>query len=549
MKLRRFLGPLLVSLALLLALLFGVAWIPVRQARTAWLNGRNAEAISIAVQWSRLGLWRRQYHQIFALSYLSAGNETGARPHLAAIGDVWFSAVDKGSVARRLFDTGKEGAFLEYDAASHDRYESADASLYRAAAQAGVNRLNDAATTLRTIDASKVDGRKYAALRAAVEQRQRGSAPFVFDRQDRPIGVYRPATNDVASTDDDFAAVIDRQAGDLTIGACLPQLGSAASVATTLDPFVQKAALKALTGYRGSLVAIDPRTNEIVAIANARGKGPLTNLALERQYEPGSVVKVLTGLNALTSGVDIDAMFPYVCKGELMIDGRRFGDWVPQGHGNLANIDEAMAVSCNVVFADIGIRVGRDRLQRFMNSAGFDSQANLGIFQAPLGKTTGGVFNNFETACFAIGLQHETIDTIHLAMLASMVANRGVLTTPRLLRERRSILGEVIAVGPPQGRTQIASVAAAQRIIAAMQQVITNPHGTGRRAEIPGLTVAMKTGTAGERRGGLDALIMAFAPVDSPKIAFGIIAEDAGPAEFAGAKIAKDFLEGMKSRM
>jgi len=138
-KLRRFLGPLLVSLALLLALLFGVAWIPVRQARTAWLNGRNAEAISIAVQWSRLGLWRRQYHQIFALSYLSAGNETGARPHLAAIGDVWFSAVDKGSVARRLFDTGKEGAFLEYDAASHDRYESADASLYRAAAQAGVN--------------------------------------------------------------------------------------------------------------------------------------------------------------------------------------------------------------------------------------------------------------------------------------------------------------------------------------------------------------------------------------------------------------------------
>ncbi len=549
MKLRRFLAPLLVALALLLALLFGVAWIPVREARKAWLNGRNAEAISIAGQWSRLNLWRRQYHQIFALSYLIAGNEAAARPHLAAIGDVWFPAVDKGSVARHFFAVGRDAAFLEYDAASHDRHESVDAPLYRAAAQAGVNRLNDAATTLRSIDASKVDGRKYAALRAAVEQRLSGSAPFVFDRQDRPIGVYRPATNDVASTDDDFDALIDRQAGDLTIGARLPQLGSTASIATTLDPFVQKAALKALTGYRGSLVAIDPRTNEILAVANARGKGPLTNLAFERQYEPGSVVKVLTGLNALTSGVDINAMFPYVCKGELMIDGGHFGDWVPQGHGNLANIDEAMAVSCNVVFADIGIRVGRASLQRFMNSAGFDSQANLGIFQAPLGKTTGGVFNNFETALFAIGLQHETIDTIHLAMLASMVANRGVLTTPRLLRERRSILGEVIAVGPPQGKTQIASVAAAQRIIAAMQQVITNPRGTGRRAEVPGLNVAMKTGTAGERSSGLEALIMAFAPVDSPKIAFGIIAEDAGPAEFAGAKIAKDFLEGMKSRM
>jgi peptidoglycan glycosyltransferase len=312
---------------------------------------------------------------------------------------------------------------------------------------------------------------------------------------------------------------------------------------------VQKAALKALDGYRGSLVAIDPRTNEILAIANASGKGPLTNLALEHQYEPGSVIKVLTALNALTNGVDVNGMFPYVCNGELMIDGRRFGDWMPQGHGRLASFEEALAVSCNVVFADIGLRLGHDRLQQFMNSAGFDGQANLGLFQAPLGKTIGGVFNNFETAFFAIGLQHETIDTIHLAMLASMVANRGVLTTPRLLRERRSILGEVIAVGPRQGKTQIVSAAAAQRITVAMQQVITNPRGTGRRAEIPGLSVAMKTGTAGERSSGLEAIIMAFAPAESPKIAFGIIAEDAGPAEYAGAKIARDFLEGMRSRL
>jgi hypothetical protein len=548
-KLRRFLAALLIALPLLVALLLGVAWLPVREAREAWLSGHNGEAIAIAQQWSRLNLWRRQYHQIFALSYLSAGNETAARPHLAAIGEGWLPAIDKGRAADHLFAIGKEAAFLEYDAASHDRRESADTPLYRAAALTGVNRLNDASTTLRGIDAAKVDGRKYAALRAAIEQRLRGSAPFVFDRENRPIGVYRPASNDVAAIDPDFDALIDREAGDLTIGARLSHFGSSATIATTLDPFVQKAALKALAGYRGSLVAIDPRTNEILAIANARGKGPLTNLAIEHQYEPGSVIKVLTGLNALASGVDVNSMFPYVCKGELMIDGRRFGDWMPQGHGRLANIDEALAVSCNVVFADIGMRLGHDRLQRFMNSTGFDGQANLGIFQAPLGRTTGGVSNNFETAFFAIGLQHETIDTIHLAMLAAMIANRGVLTTPRLLRERRSILGEVTAVGPRQGKTQIASPAAVERIIAAMQQVITNPRGTGRRAEIAGLNVAMKTGTAGERSSGLEALIMAFAPAESPKIAFGIIAEDAGPAEFAGAKIARDFLEEMKSRM
>src|SRR5437660_7819386 len=221
LKLTRFLALLL----LLLALCFGAAWIPVRQARHAWLSGHNSEAIAIARQWSSFPLWPRQYHQILALSYLSAGNEAAARPHLAAIGDVWLSAIDKGSVARRFFATGKDAAFLEYDAASHDRRESADAPLYRAAALTGINRLTDAASVLRSIDASKVDARKYAVLRAAVEQRLSGSAPFVFDRQDHPIAVYRPATNDVVSTDEDFAALIDRQAGDLTIGARLPQLG------------------------------------------------------------------------------------------------------------------------------------------------------------------------------------------------------------------------------------------------------------------------------------------------------------------------------------
>src|SRR6266511_2483456 len=69
----------------------------------------------------------------------------------------------------------------------------------------------------------------------------------------------------------------------------------------------------------------------------------------------------------------------YVCKGELPIDGRHFGDWVPSGHGKLAGIDDALAVSCNVFFADVGLRLGRERLQRFMKAAGFGGQTNTGI--------------------------------------------------------------------------------------------------------------------------------------------------------------------------
>ena len=518
---------LAITLAILIALLFAVAWAPVIQARNAWRSGENAEAIAIADRWSQLRLWQGDYEQILAAAFLSAGNDSAARPHLAAIGSPLIPAIDKTEVARQLFAHGRYADFLAYDASSHERNDSDEVRLYRAAAQAITNHIDVASATLSSINAANVEKQKYDELRKNIDERKRGvPPPLVFDRM-----------GGVVDADADYAPIVS------TINS---HVDRNSTVDTTLDPFVQKAALAALGKYRGALVAIDPETNEILAIANSGGK---ENRAFDREYEPGSVIKVLTGLSAFANNADVNSMFPYECKGSLPIDGRHFGDWVPAGHGKLNNIDEALAVSCNVFFADLGLHVGRDRLERFLHAAGFDAQANLGIFQVPLGRITGDVFNNFETAFLAIGLQHEQINAIHLAMLASMMANRGVLTTPRLVRQRRSILGDVVGVPQQQGKTQLATAAAAERMISAMQAVASEPRGTGRRAPVEGVSVAMKTGTAGVRQEGLDALIMAFAPVDKPKIAFGVIAEGAGPAEFAGAKITHDFLEQMKARL
>ena len=547
-RFRRFVAPLIVVFAILVTVLFWVAWLPLREAREAWLAGRDAHAIALAERWSQLHLWPHQYHQLLAATYLTAGNSAAAREHLTAIGHPWISAVDKQDVARRLFARDRYADFLAYDAASQERQETADIPLYRAAAAAAINRLDDAERALHAINPAAVDRTKYAWLRTSIEQRKAGRAPYVLDRDGKTIAAYLPASNDVVATDDDFAPLIDRDAGKLTVGAQLARIGPNQTIETTLDPFVQQAALAALTGYRGSLVAIDPRTNEILAIASARGKGAVANLAIENQYEPGSVIKVLTGLNAFRSGVNIDSMFPYLCNGELMIDGRRFVDWLPGGHGRLATFDEALAVSCNVFFADIGLRLERERLEKFMISAGFNRTIDLGIIDAPLGRIFGDIFSRFETAFLAIGLQHESMNALHVAMIASMVANRGVMTVPRLVRQRRSILGEVVT-GGPVSQTRLAPAAAAERIIQAMQAVAESPRGTGRRSAVEGISLAMKTGTAGERKSGLEALILAFAPVESPKIAFGVIAEDAGPAEFAGAKIAHAFLERMRPRL
>ena len=358
---------------------------------------------------------------------------------------------------------------------------------------------------------------------AALRGVAKSPTPAVTDRNGAPIGGNH-----------DFAPFLG------TVGA----IGSA-SLETTLDPAVQRAAVEALGAYRGAIGAIDPRTTEILAVASSGPK----ELGLGEQYEPGSIIKVLTGLNALHSGANVQSMFPYHCNGELMIDGRHFGDWLPSGHGTLNSIEDALSVSCNVFFADLGIRLGRERLRRFLTAAGFDSAVDLGYTRVPLGKTVGDYYNNFEIAYVAIGLEHERISALHVAMLASMMANRGVLTTPRLMRQRRSLLGYVVAAAPPQGKATLASRAAAETMIRAMQAVVGAPRGTGRRAKVEGVTLALKTGTAGDKKSGLEALIMAFAPVESPKIAFGIIAVDAGPAEYAGAKIAHDFVEKLKPRL
>ena len=544
---RRFVLPLLIALVILIAALFAVAWIPLVQGRDAWLRGRDDEAIAIGEKWSRLHLWPAQYHQLLAAAYLTSGPLMKAGQHIEGIGDIRLSIIPKDELARRLFAMQHYSDFLSYDAASRDTRENADVPLYRAAALVAMNRVAEGQKAFASINRARVDASRYAALQSAIAERASGSVPYVFDRNGKPVGSIR--ANEVVADDEAFAALLNREAGTLTIGANLQRLGTNATIETTLDPFVQKAALNALGDVRGALVAIDPRTNEILAIASSRGKGTPANIALEHQFEPGSVVKVLTGLNAENGAVDVAPLFPYTCKGALDVDGRRFADWVPAGHGALQSIDDAFAVSCNIFFADLGLRLGADRLKSFMTAAGFDGDTDLGVFRVPLGKIIGPIPDRFETAFLAIGLKHESMTALHVAMIASMMANRGELTTPKLLVQRRSILGDVVAKAQPQSSVRLASPAAAEAMVHAMQAVVTDAKGTGRRAQVPGISIAMKTGTAGERKNGLDGVILAFAPAESPRLAFGIIAEDAGSAELAGAKIAHDFLEAMRTRL
>ncbi len=292
-------------------------------------------------------------------------------------------------------------------------------------------------------------------------------------------------------------------------------------------------------------MVIDPTTHQLLAVASSRGDGSPENLAFGAGTEPGSVIKILTALDAERSSLELSKVFPLDCKGFIVLDGRQFFDWAK--HGDVGNLDQAMAVSCNVAFARIGLALGKDRLQQMIQDARFNDTADLGLFQVPLGTTRGPVTNDYELANYAIGLDHYHVNALHLAMIADMMANRGVMTTPTLYTSREGILGTTVGTPPKPESKRLASPEAAQAVIEAMKNVIDDPRGTGHRARIDGLEYAFKTGTAGTRP--YEALIVGFAPADHPKLAFALQAWDVGPAEIAGARIIRDFLTRIPERL
>jgi hypothetical protein len=159
---RRFVLPLLIALVLLVALLFGAAWIPLMQGRDAWMRGNDDEAIAIGEKWSRLHLWPAQYHQLLTAAYLTRGPLIKASQHIDGIGDIRLSIIPKDELSRRLFAMHDYSDLLSYDAASRETGESANVPLYRAAALLATNRFPDAQKAFASIDKAHVDAARYA---------------------------------------------------------------------------------------------------------------------------------------------------------------------------------------------------------------------------------------------------------------------------------------------------------------------------------------------------------------------------------------------------
>jgi penicillin-binding protein A len=353
-----------------------------------------------------------------------------------------------------------------------------------------------------------------------------------------------------------------------------------ATLETTLDAKVQKAAEDGLQGIRGAAVALDPKTGAILAMVshptfdpndlaghdlnrleknyaalNSDPSKPLVNRSINGDlYPPGSVFKVVTAAAALSTGEYTENS---LVPGPAVLDLPGTTADLPNHDGRACGATEditltqALAVSCNTAFARVGMDIGAEALQSQAARFGFGDSVAVPMRVTP--SSVPAEMNTPQLAQASIGQYDVRVTPMQMAMVAAGVANRGAVMKPYLVQ---SVIGSdlsVIESADPQELSQAVTPDVAAQLTRMMESVVED--GTGRRAQIEGVSVAGKTGTAqhGEGRKA-HAWFISFAPADDPKIAVAVIAEDGGVAgsEAGGgtvaAPIARQMMEARLDR-
>jgi peptidoglycan glycosyltransferase len=370
------------------------------------------------------------------------------------------------------------------------------------------------------------------------------------------------AADDVLSGED--ARLFTRRLADLFTG----RDPSGGDVVLTLDPAVQEAAMAGLKGVTGAVVALDPSTGAVLGMAStptydpnqlsshdpaairayadqlgSQQIDPRLNRAINARYSPGSIFKVVVSAAALSSGqYTPDTVIP--APQELVLPGTRtalenFGGSACDPSGRQSLID-ALTISCNTAFAQLGIDLGEDRVREMAEAFGIDDEG----MKIPLtvdGSTIGEIQNDAELGVSSIGQQDVQLTPLQAAMIASAVADDGTLMRPYLVDQVRAPDLSVIDQTDPEELSQPVSADVAGQLTEMMTSVVEN--GSGRRARIPGVTVAGKTGTA-ENAGPDHNWFIGFAPADDPQIAVAVfVANGGGTGGDVSAPIARDVMQ------
>jgi penicillin-binding protein A len=348
-------------------------------------------------------------------------------------------------------------------------------------------------------------------------------------------------------------------------------------VVLTIRPGPQRVAMRALGNQCGAIVAVEPATGRVLVMASsptydpnliestngyrrilrirgACGEGSaLLNRATDGLYAPGSTFKVVTAAAALESG-RWNARSTFYDPGYCEEYGRRVNNYDTSAPFGTVSLHQAMQYSINSVFCNIGKSLGGEALVDMTRKFGFYSVPPL---ETPSNeRQASGLYENgrpftpatdfdVDPGRLAFGQERLLVTPLQMAMVTATIANDGIVMRPYVVERIVSPKGKTIRKTKPDDLGRAVRPENAQAIQRMMQSVVEA--GTGTRAQIPGVAVAGKTGTAETgRRGRNTTSFVAFAPVERPRLAIAVILENqSGAGGTTAAPIARQVMQAL----
>ncbi len=350
----------------------------------------------------------------------------------------------------------------------------------------------------------------------------------------------------------------------------------------SIDLDLQQASEKAMKGYVGALVALDPRTGRILALVSspafdldafARGidneewkalndpvSRPLQNKALQGRYAPASTFKIVMAAAALQECI-INKNMSLNCKSRFRLGRKVFRCWKRRGHGQ-TNLYKALVESCDIYFYQVGLKLGIEKIAKYATDFGLGSKTGIDLSNESKGfiatpdwklRRYQEPWQEGETLITSIGQGFTLVTPLQMACLTAAVANDGTLYSPVYLEKMTGPDDRIVASFESDPKNKLPISESNLRIIKrALLGAVNDEKGTGNKCKLPDVLVAGKTGTAQvigqDRRRQHENLnwehrdhawFVAYAPAERPELAVAVLCEHAGHGGSVAAPIAR----------
>lgn len=302
---------------------------------------------------------------------------------------------------------------------------------------------------------------------------------------------------------------------------------------------------------RAVIIVTDPMTGGVLAMGSRPSFDPLkynqypqsaydSNPAVHYNYEPGSTVKMLVAAVALEEGV-VREGDRYYCPGYIKIKDRRINCWETSGHG-AQTFSEGIKNSCNIVFIQAGLKIGKALLYKYLIAFGFGQRTGVDLPGEEVGLLIAGdKASELDLATMSIG-QSIAVTPLQLITAVSSLANGGYIMRPHLVRSVENPETKDVKNTEPQVVRQIISQGTSEQVKRLLQRVVLE--GSGKKAGFQGYAVAGKTGTAqvpgqgGYAEGKYVSSFVGFVPADKPMITVLVLVAEPKGGKYYGGDVA-----------